>query len=421
MASAFATDPAVVADQAAVVAAAWSAPGAPDSWQLTAAQFETLRDDPELLRIASAIDPERLPPLLFGAAATSLVLELEPHPLRDWFPRVGQPQPPLGDGFRAEYRSFCLDHRNRLMELCGRHRYQMNEVGRCADVLPALAPAVADGREVAIIDIGTGAGLALHLDRYRYEFRRSGGERIHVGDPGSAVVIETELRGEAHPPVPLALPRVADRVGIDVEPLDLARPEVRAWLAACIPQETGAVTRFQHAVDVAMAHPTSLVQGEAMSALPGVLSSISDEAVVCLLDSYVHVFFAADELERFRALVDEVGATRDLDWISVDPLVPMGASATHSVVGLPVPQAIIDRNRAGAVFGLIGRVSYRGRQAVGLPAWACPSGSRLARMARPGRAGSAITGSETWAALCRSTRHKTPQAGAHGVYLRSHL
>jgi hypothetical protein len=31
-----------------MVAAAWSAPGAPSSWQLTAAQFETLRHDDEL-------------------------------------------------------------------------------------------------------------------------------------------------------------------------------------------------------------------------------------------------------------------------------------------------------------------------------------------------------------------------------------
>src|SRR5437764_15289806 len=89
-----ATDPRVVAEQAGMVAAAWSPSGAPESWRLTAAQFEALRDDPELQAIAATIPPDRLPPLLFTAAATSVVLELTPQPLRDWFPRLGQPPPP---------------------------------------------------------------------------------------------------------------------------------------------------------------------------------------------------------------------------------------------------------------------------------------------------------------------------------------
>ena len=302
-----ATDPAVVAQQAAAIAAAWSPPGAPVSWQLTAAQFEILRHDEELLAIAATIPPDRLPPLLFEAAATFLVLELEPLPLRGWFPRVGEPQPRLGAGFRATYREFCLDHRERLLELCAGHRYQMNEVGRCADLLPALEPAIEDGREVALVDIGTGAGLALHLDRYRYLYRA--GEQVSViGDPASKVVLETELRGSQLPPLPPAVPRIADRVGIDVEPLDLREGDVRAWLAACIPQEIGAVTRFHYAVEVAIANPARTVRGDAREVLPDVLASIPAGLPVCLIDSYVHVFFTADELTRFRALVDRVGS-----------------------------------------------------------------------------------------------------------------
>ena len=168
------TGPAVVAQQAGAIAAAWSPPGSPASWRLTAAQFEALRDDPELLAIAATITPDRLPPLLFSAAATALVLELAPSPLRESFPRPGTPQPPLSPSFREEYRAFCLDHRDEVMELCASHRYQMNEVGRCADLIPALAPTIAEGREIVLVDIGTGAGLALQLDRYRYVYRGPG-------------------------------------------------------------------------------------------------------------------------------------------------------------------------------------------------------------------------------------------------------
>jgi hypothetical protein len=354
-----ASDPQVIAEQAAMVAAAWSPAEAPPSWRLTAQQFEALREDRELLALASTIPPDRLPALLFAAAATLLVLELEPQPLRDWFPRVGEPQPPVGAGFQAEYRAFCLEHRERLAALCAAHRYQMNEVGRCADVVPALAPAIDDGREVVLVDVGTGAGLALHLDRYRYLFTGPGERRFAVGDPSSEVLIETEVRGTAAPPVASSLPRVVDRVGIDAEPLDLADPAVRAWLEACLPQEIGAVTRFHRAAEVATEHPARTVRGDACDALAEVLAGIPEGPLVCVIDSYVHVFFDGGELRRFRALLDSVGARRDLDWISIDPLVPMGRAASASVLGIPVPPALLERNRRDGVFGVIGRLAYR--------------------------------------------------------------
>jgi hypothetical protein len=373
---ALASDPRVVGDQAGMVAAAWSPVGAPPSWRLTAAQFEALREDPEMLAIAATIPPDRLPPLLFEAAASFLVRELEPRPLHDWFPRVGEPQPVLDGRFRAEYRAFCLDHRERLTELCARHRYQMNEVGRCAGVVAALAPAIRDGRDVVLVDIGTGAGLALHLDRYRYLFRGPGESNATAGDPDSRVVIETEVRGALAPPLPAALSCVIDRVGIDTEPLDLDDPNVRAWLVACVPQEIGAITRFHHAAQVAIAHPTRTVRGDACAILPDLLAAIPDGPLICLLDSYVNVFFGPKELRRFRSIIDRAGAQRDLDWVSIDPLVPMGRAADASVLGIPVPPALVERNRREGVFGLIARLTYRG---------GCSSGALLG-VAHPGAA-----------------------------------
>lgn len=378
-----ATDPRAVAEQAGLVAAAWSPPGAPATWQLTAAQFETLRDDDELLAIAATVAADRLPPLLFQAAATFLVLELEPAQLRSVFPRVGSPQPPLASGFRTDYRAFCLDHRDRLLELCASHRYQMNEVGRCGDLVPALSQGDGDGRDIALVDVGTGAGLALQLDRYRYRYRDPGGPVTAIGDPGSPVVIETQLRGSTAPPIPVSMPSVVERVGIDVEPLDLREEGVLAWLAACIPQEVGAVTRFHAAVEIAMANPARMVRGDACEVLPGVLASIPAGPLVCLTDSYVHVFFEPEELERFHTLVSVAGAERDLDWVSIDPLVPMGPNANDSVLGIPVPSHLRERNRRDGVFGVIGRLSYRGgKRSVALLGIAHPGAAWLEWLAQ---------------------------------------
>ena len=355
------TELVVVSRQAAAIAAAWSPPGSPASWRLIAAQFGVLRDDPELLAMAATIAPERLPALLFTAAATALVLDREPSPLRESFPRVGAPQPPLSPDFREQYRAFCLGRRGDLLKLCEAHRYQMNEVGRCADLIPALAPTIAEDRDMVLVDIGTGAGLTLHLDRYRYVFRGPQPDRVTpVGEDDSVVVLETEVRGSLAPSIAPVLPRIVDRIGIDVEPLDLFDSEVRAWLAACVPQESGAITRFQRAVEVAIANPARTVRGDACDVLPAILEGIPSGPLVCLVDTYAHVFFTAEELARFHAIVEQFGARRDLDWISVDPLVPMGDAADRSVLDVPVPPGLVERNRRHGLFGLIGRIQYRG-------------------------------------------------------------
>ena len=182
----------------------------------------------------------------------------------------------------------------------------------------AVAPGARTGQSrrtggSSLIDIGTGAGLALQLDRYRYLFHGPG-IRLHtVGNPDATVVIETELRGGVAAPLRATMPRIVDRIGIDIEPLDLCDRAVRNWLAACIPQEIGAVTRFHAALEVAIAHPARRIRGDVCLTVSEVLSQAQSDALVCLIDTYVHVFFAAAPLRRFRSIVEEFGSRRDLD------------------------------------------------------------------------------------------------------------
>ncbi len=226
----------------------------------------------------------------------------------------------------------------------------MNEVARSADVLAVLADL--PDRPIALVDLGTGAGLGLQLDRYGYRF----GDRT-LGDPplgGPALVLAPELRG-ARPPTP-RIPTITARVGVDAEPLDLDDAEVRAWLAACVPPEIGAVERFAAATAIVRAHPAPLVRGDVVETLPAVCAELPADALLVLVDTYVHVFLTDAERARFRALLPTLG--RDLEWISVDPLVPLGPDARDSVQGLPVPPRALDAARAG-VTGVIGRLSVR--------------------------------------------------------------
>ena len=93
----------------------------------------------------------------------------------------------------------------------------MNEVGRCLDVLPALAVIGRhDPRPIALIDLGTGAGLGLHLDRYGYRYQLSDGSQHSAGDPESPVQLRCEVRAGPAPPLAVQMPTIIDRVGIDI-------------------------------------------------------------------------------------------------------------------------------------------------------------------------------------------------------------
>src|SRR5882724_3784384 len=90
---------AAIRAQALEVAAGWSAPGAPESWRLTAALFETIAGHPDLPDRLAALPPDRLPALLASAAISFLVRRDQPAPLAGYFPEPGAAQPSFDDGF----------------------------------------------------------------------------------------------------------------------------------------------------------------------------------------------------------------------------------------------------------------------------------------------------------------------------------
>jgi hypothetical protein len=376
-----------VAAEARAVADAWSAPGSPPSWRLTAAVFRALAEDRALLDLAAAVPPERHPALLFVAASLRLVARHRPPAVAEALPRPGAPQPSLGPGFAADYRAFLLRHGAELSALLAGHRYQMNEVGRCAQVAPALGRAAARhaGRDAVLVDVGTGAGLGLRPDRCAYRYVRPDGRDLRYGPADAALVLESRLVGDLDPPLSPPMPRIVDRVGIELDPVDLGDAEAVAWLAACVPPEAGAVERFASALDLARSEPAGIVVGDACSALPDVLAAVPPGPLVVLVDSYVDVFFPEPERRRFGEIVDASGAGRDLAWISLDPLVPLGPEARESVQGIAVPDDLVRRSREEGLFGVLGLVEWHGgRRSEALLGCGHPGGSWLEWLERPG-------------------------------------
>jgi hypothetical protein len=356
--------------QAREVAAGWSPPDAPDSWRLTAALFRAIAGHEDLLGRIAALPANRLPALLASAAISFLVRRDKPAPLAAYFPEPGAPQPDFDDGFYPAARAFISGRLDDIAVVCEGHRYQMNEVARCAQVALGIA-ATAGSRPdpIALADLGTGAGLGLHLDRYRYRLGRRA-----AGPQSATLSLPCEVRG-AHEPPPAGLPPIADRAGIDVSPIDVQNPSARSWLQACAPPEASALARLTAAIAVARRYPVRLIAGDVVGALPGVLDSFPPGLSITVVDSYLAVFLSPGQRAQLVDIMAAAGRTRAVTWLSLDPLVPLGPAGRDSVQGLPLPGPLIRDYQQHGVFAVLGARTFDGGTDRGrLLARAHPSG-----------------------------------------------
>ena len=339
--------------QALGVARGWSPSGAPESWRLTAALFEAIAADDDLLGRLAVLPADRLPALLGSAALAFLVRRDRPVPLAGYFPQPGAAQPPFDEAFFPAFRAFCAARLDQIAELCECHRYQMNEVARCTQIVLGIA-AASDGSDdpVALVDLGTGAGLGLQLDRYRYRI----GTRTY-GPAHGGLTLACDVRGSVAPPS-AGLPPIITRIGVDLDPVDLADPTAREWLQACAPPEASALSRLTAAMDIARRHPATIIAGDVIDVLPRVLASIPEQQPIIVMDAYTAVFLPRQRRAELAGLLAEAGRERPVTWLSLDPLVPLGPEGRDSVQDLPLPPALIRDYQDGGVFAVLGARSF---------------------------------------------------------------
>jgi hypothetical protein len=368
--------------QALEVAAGWSPPDAPDSWRLTAALFTVIAGHEELLAQLASLPADRLPALLASAAISFLVREDGAEPLARYFPEPGGSQPPFDAGFGSAAGAFVSARLADIMELCQGHRYQMNEVARCTQV--ALGIAATTGSQagpVALVDLGTGAGFGLQLDRYRYQV----GDQA-AGPELAGLTLSCEPRGPRRPP-PAMLPPIAERAGIDLSPVDVRDPAARAWLVACAPPEASALTRLAAAIEVTAQHTAAIVAGDVVAALPGVLAGLPPQRPVIVVDAYTAVFLPPERRALLAGILASAAKSRPVTWLSLDPLVPLGPAGRDSVQGLALPAGLVRDYQQRGVFAVLGACTFGGPDGSGRdgggPDGGGPDGGRLLARAHP--------------------------------------
>ena len=204
---------------------------------------------------------------------------------------------------------------------------QTNEVGRLATLVPAFARLAAQaGRPLALLEVGTSAGLCLYPDRYDHAWPPLG-SLAGSGGP----LLTAEASGPL--PVPDRPVPVAWRSGIDLNPVDVNDDESVRWLETCIwPEQDERRERLRRAVAIARADPPRIVPGDLFELLAGQVEAAREHGPVVVFHSAVAMYFDRAHRQTFveamLALVD-AGACH---WVSnelADVLPSVTATATE--------------------------------------------------------------------------------------------
>ena len=308
--------------------------------------------DRELAALLLAARPGQARPVLWLAALHDLVLRRPDTPAAQWYPSVMGPEGVRHGDPWPDVRRTVLAHRDELLAQISSHGTQTNEVNRAVYVSVGLAAAARDCRDrpLALVELGASAGLLLAVDRYAVRLDSHDGEVV-LGDPGSPVRCAGEDRGGVGRelgPAGLALPQVRGRVGLDLEPIDLADDDAVRWLEACLwPEVPGRVERFRAARDLLRDQQPAVQRGDLVEGFSRAVAHARDEAGpeahVVVFSSWALTYVDSPrrvDLEvELRSLAQDCGT---LSWLTAEP--PRCAPGIHPPAGLDDP--------GGTVLGL---------------------------------------------------------------------
>jgi hypothetical protein len=221
-----------------------------------------------------------------------------------------------------------------------RRKTRTIETGRCAVLYPAIAEAArrAGADAVGLIDVGCAAGLNLIVDRVGITY--SDGQSL--GDPSSPVQLSCSIVGGR--PVPnRTMPDVAARVGVDLEPVDVADADDVRWLRACLPpDQPERAARLEAAMALAATVPVQVLQGDAVEMLPDAFTHVPPDVLPVVTTTWVLSHLTLEGRLRFLRRLEDAAAGRPVAWVSVEgvgvaPAIPtLGDRRAfgHSTVGV---------------------------------------------------------------------------------------
>ena len=188
---------------------------------------------------------------------------------------------------------------------------QTNEPARCAVLLPLLARLP---QPLALLEVGASAGLCLLPDRYGYDY---GMARLEPPTKAACSPPVFECHASGAVPFPGALPTIAWRAGIDLNPIDVNARAQTAWLETLVwPGQEKRVERLRAALAVAQAEPPRIVKGNLLTDLAALMAEAPECATLVVFHTAVLAYVTSKaHREQFAKAMRRSTAV----WISNEP------------------------------------------------------------------------------------------------------
>jgi hypothetical protein len=266
--------------------------------------------DERLRALANEAREGQPPANLLFAAVHFLLLRGAEHPLRRHYANLTVGAPPTGEDPFPLFADFCARHEDALCALIRARVTNTNEAGRSATLAAGFRALGAEaGEPLHLIEIGPSAGLNLIWDRYRIGYRRGAEERF-AGPREARLALKCEARGERFPPLGPA-PRVASRIGLERDPVDLADANDRDWLKALVwPDRVERFQRLEAAIAMFVEAPAPIRAGDALSLLPEALAEAPQDESLCVYHSFVTYQFDGPTRAALNDVLTAAGLRR---------------------------------------------------------------------------------------------------------------
>ncbi len=268
-----------------------------------------IAEDNEILELASNA-PEGQPSsnLLFGAVHY-LLLKGKDHHLRDFYPSISRNPRKVEESF-FPFKEFCGQFSDEITTLLQEKLVQTNEVRRCSYLYPAFQYIYDVVRKpLALIEIGTSAGLQLLWDQYSYSY----GTTEVYGNKDATLHITAEVRGDKTPNLQDYIPPVSTRIGIDLHPIDLKDDENELWLKALIwPEHHERRELFEKATEYVKANELRLIEGNGVELLSELSEEIPKEYAICVFHTHVANQMPSEVKTRLLEQISQIGSEREI-------------------------------------------------------------------------------------------------------------
>ncbi|MBT2680116.1 DUF2332 domain-containing protein [Bacillus sp. ISL-35] len=268
-----------------------------------------IAEDWEMLELANkAKDGQPVPNLLFGAVHYLLMKGYE-HPLAEFYPSLTNHPRSSDEAFTA-FVDFCREFTEEMTEIIESKIVQTNEVRRCSYLYPVFSHIFKKVQKpLALIEIGSSAGLQLFLDQYSYSY----GSGQIFGKPDSPVHLISKIKGQNNIFSEMDIPEVKTRIGIDLHINDVKNTEDYLWLKALIwPEHHERRKLFEKAANFVANQSLRLIEGDGVELLKSLDAEIPDEQVICVFHTHVANQMPDTTKKKLLDQVKQIGDRRDI-------------------------------------------------------------------------------------------------------------